>query len=62
MMRVGVANNRHPAEIVQMTQAEFDVMPEGDSVHTLKVCALGTVVTGAANAAPLATKTSVESV
>ena len=37
MMRVGVANNRHPAEIVQMTQAEFDVMPEGDSVQTLKV-------------------------
>ena len=37
MMRVGIANNRHPAEILQMTQAEFDVMPEGDSVHTLEI-------------------------
>ena len=37
MMRIGVANNCNPAEIVQMTQAEFNVMPEGDSVHTLEI-------------------------
>jgi hypothetical protein len=37
MMRVRIANNRHPAEILQMTQAKFDVMPEGDSVHTLEI-------------------------
>ena len=33
----GLADDRRPAEILQMAQAEFDVVPEGDRVHALEI-------------------------
>ena len=37
MMCVRRANNCQPTKVPQMTQAEFDVMPKGGSIHTFEI-------------------------